>query len=160
MGTGPSKLVESATPEQKSQIGIFILGPKEKYAVEALSTILTKMLEANRLFDINRLLMTQAESDGKPFGCSSLFMVIQSAIESEFLRLKFQEPKVGTTVTSITTVPKEHYDKHLSNRSGRVKLCKELTHFLVRLITLVAALAASIKSNSNLLDLMNPELQY
>lgn len=157
MGTGPSKLVESATPEQKSQIGVFLLGRKEKYAVEALSTILTKMLEANRLFDINRLLMTKAEPDDKnPFGCSSLFMVIQSAIESEFLRLKFQEPKVGTTVTSITTVPKDYYDKHLSERSGRTKLCRDLTHFLVRLITLVGALAASIKSNSNLLDLMNP----
>lgn len=149
MGTGPSKLTDAATAEQKDKIGVFVLGRKETYAIDALSTILTKMLEANRLFDIHKLLTADE-------GCKSLFMVIQSAIESEFLRLKFPDPKVSSAITGITTVPTDYYSASLAPRTGRKKLCDELAHFLVRLITLIAALASSIKSNGNLKNLMSP----
>ena len=149
MGTGPSKLTAGATAEQKSQIGVFVLGRKESYAIDALSTILTKMLEANRLFDINKLLSDKAEE-----GCSSLFMVIQNAIDAEFMRLKFQDPKQSSTITGITTVPTAYYKESLKDRTSRTILCNELARFLVRLVTLIAALAASIKTNREIKSLL------
>ena len=153
MGTGASKLSETASAQQKDQIGVFVLTRKESQAISVLSTILTKMLDANRLFDISTLLSTD---DGK--GCSSLFMVIENAIEKEFLRLKFPDPKVSSAITGISTVPTKYYTDSLEPRSARKDLCRDLTHFLVRLITLVAALASSIKSNGDLKSLMRPPI--
>ena len=151
MGAGPSKIADSASPEQKRQIGTFYLGRKEKYAIQALSTIFQTMMEKNRLFDIHTLLSTETDK-----GCNALFMTIQSTLENEFLRLKFPDPKRPSFSTIVSSVPKGVYERDLAATQARNAACGNLSQFLVRLITLVSALAVSIKSNDNISSLLIP----
>lgn len=150
MGTGTSKHAAAATEEMKERLGVFELGRKEKYAGSLLSLILSQMLEENRFFNIMELL-------GQNGGCSTLFMVVQSTVEKEFLRLKIPDPERSSTVTSVVSVPQTIYTKSLGSRPSRTAICNNISHFLVRLITLMAALTASIKTNQTMKGLISPQ---
>ena len=50
---GASQSIDTATNEQRAQVGLFYLRSSEKVALNALSDIITLLLTKNNLFDLD-----------------------------------------------------------------------------------------------------------
>ena len=144
MGTTQSIRIDAAEEAHKQKYGTFSLRKTESHAVGVISDLLTELLDKNSIFDLEKILT----SDGK---CNSLFIVLSSTIKKEFQLLRFPDPKNPSESRLTSYVPVENYNE-LVARGERTVPCDQITYFIIRLVTLVAALTASIKINPSLMN--------
>ena len=144
MGTTQSIRIDAAEEAHKQRYGTFSLRKTESHAVGVISDLLTELLEKNSIFDLEKILT----SDGK---CNSLFIVLSAAIKKEFQLLRFPDPKNPSESRLTSYIPVENYNE-LVARGERTVACDQITYFIIRLVTLIAALTASIKINPTLMN--------
>ena len=141
---GAAQSIEGATADQLARVGPFKLRSSEKLAVDALSEIVTKLLQKNNLFSLSKIL-------NYPDGCKELFIVVSSTVDKEFQLLKFPEPRSRASMITLSFIDKDAYSSpSVEGDFTRRKACSEITRFLIRLVTLCAAATASISLNTNL----------
>jgi len=141
---GAAQSIEGATADQLARVGPFKLRSSEKLAVDALSEIVTKLLQQNNLFSLSKIL-------NFPEGCNKLFIVVNNTVSKEFQLLKFPEPRSGASMVTLSFIDKDAYSSpSVEGDFTRRKACSEITRFLIRLVTLCAAATASISLNMNL----------
>lgn len=137
MGTGQSKNVK------KDYIGPFLLKPDEQSAISALSTIFTSLLNNNNLFDLNSLLKS-------PESCNDLFITISSLVESEFQLMRIPDPTTPDQMAAVGFMQKSKYPPSAAiSVAGRKAACKEILHFIIRLVALTAACVASVSKSDS-----------
>ncbi len=141
---GQTQSIEAATEAQRLSVGPFTLRSSEKGALAALSKIVQVLLTKNNLFDLKALLET-------PEGCKNLFVVVSSTVAKEFQLLKFPDPRYPSQMATLSFMPRDAYPPSRSESvATRNVACKEITHFLIRLVTLAAAATASVSRNPNI----------
>jgi hypothetical protein len=141
---GAAQSIEGATADQLARVGPFKLRSSEKLAVDALSEIVTKLLQKNNLFSLSKIL-------NYPDGCKELFIAVSSTVNKEFQLLKFPEPRSRSSMITLSFIDKDAYSSpSVEGDFTRRKACSEITRFLIRLVTLCAAATASISLNTNL----------
>ena len=141
---GAAQSIEGATADQLARVGTFKLRSSEQLAVDALSEIVTKLLQKNNLFSLSKIL-------NYPDGCKELFIVVSSTVDKEFQLLKFPEPRSRASMITMSFIDKDAYaSPSVEGDFTRRKACSEITRFLIRLVTLCAAATASISLNTNL----------
>lgn len=147
MGAGQSITIEAATAAQKEKVGRFELRTSEEHTLIVLNDILNQMLTENNLFDLSQLL-------GSNEGCSKLFTVLSSTVKKEFMSLRLPDPMRTSEARMVSAIMKDKYAK-LENDNERQLVCDNITRFIVRLVTLVAALTSSVAINRDLPALLS-----
>jgi hypothetical protein len=141
---GASQSTESATDRQLKEVGPFALRSSEKSALNVLSKIVHGLITKNNLFDLEKLLSS-------PEKCNDLFIVVSSTVKKEFQLLKFPDPRNPSHMATLSFLQKSSYPPaYPDSVAARDRACNEITHFLIRLVTLSAACTASISRNENI----------
>lgn len=144
MGAGQSMNIKGATDAQLSRVGQFELREDEKAVVKALyEDVLGRLLMENNLFDLSLVL-------GQEDRCKSLFYVLKYELEKDFMILKFPDPRRSSEIRSTFIIKKGDYEKLDETTFGKKTLCDEIIYFMIRLVTLVAALSASVHTGTDL----------
>ena len=140
MGITQSSL--DARPEQLETVGPFALRSTTKNAINILSDITTSLLAENSLFKLKDLL-----SKEKDKGCNDLFIFISSTVEKQFALLKIPDPAFPSKSATVGFLEKDKFGTKETPEisSARLVACSQISIFLVRLVTLMCALTASIK---------------
>jgi hypothetical protein len=99
---GAAQSIEGATADQLARVGTFKLRSSEQLAVDALSEIVTKLLQKNNLFSLSKIL-------NYPDGCKELFIVVSSTVDKEFQLLKFPEPRSRASMITMSFIDKDAY---------------------------------------------------
>jgi hypothetical protein len=143
MGITQSSL--DARPEQLETVGPFALRSTSKNAINILSTITTSLLTNNSIFKLEDLLDPAK-------GCNQLFIFISSTVEKQFALLKIPDPAFPSKSATLGFIDKEKYGKGETSEiaTARQVACAQISLFLVRLVTLMCALTASIKLNDEI----------
>ena len=141
---GASQSTTSATEAQLKEVGPFTLRSSQKLAIKVLGDIFHNLITTNNLFDLNELLST-------PEKCNTLFILVSSTVKKEFSLLKFPDPRNPSHMATLSFLPKNKYPPGSPDSdASRQRACNEITHFLIRLVTLAAACTASISRNENI----------
>jgi hypothetical protein len=141
---GASQSIDAATEKQLKEVGPFVLRSSEKGAISVLSQIFQKLITENNLFDLRSLLSS-------PEKCSDLFIIVSTTVKKEFQLLKFPDPRNPSHMATMSFLQKGKYPPtYPDSVAARDRACNEITHFLIRLITLAAACTASISRNENI----------
>jgi len=141
---GASQSIDAATEKQLKEVGPFVLRSSEKGAISVLSQIFQKLITENNLFDLRSLLSS-------PEKCSDLFIIVSTTVKKEFQLLKFPDPRNPSHMATLSFLQKGKYPPtYPDSVAARDRACNEITHFLIRLITLAAACTASISRNENI----------
>lgn len=146
MGAGQSVSIEAATQAQKEKVGVFSLRSSERNTLTILGDLMTRLLEQNNLFNLSDIL-NSAE------GCQKLIMVLSSSIDKEFKSLRFPDPKSPDAPRITTFISKEDYQR-LENNPQRQVACEQIAWFIIRLVTVVAALTASVAINPEMPNIL------
>lgn len=143
MGASQST-IESATEKQLKEVGPFTLRSSQKSAISVLGKIFQNLITKNNLFDLEQLLSS-------PEKCNTLFIIVSSTVKKEFSLLKFPDPRNPSHMATLSFLPRNAYPPSTpDSASARERACNEITHFLIRLVTLAAACTASISRNENI----------
>lgn len=140
-----------ARPEQLEVVGPFALRSSSKKAIDILSEITTSLLTENSIFKLQDLLDPSQ-------GCNELFIFISSTLDKQFQLLKVPDAKYPSKSATLGFVAQDKYAKSDTTdvAAARDAACNQISMFLVRLVTLMCALTASIKLNSQIaLELSN-----
>lgn len=147
MGAGQSSaIIESASPEQREKVGRFVLRKTEEHTLTVLNDLLNYMLEGNNLFDLAQVLNTQE-------GCAKLFSVLSSTVKKEFMSIKLPDPSVSSESRMVSVIMKDKYAS-LETEPIRKATCEQIAWFIIRLVTFVAALTASVTISRDLPTLL------
>jgi hypothetical protein len=146
MGASQSYSIQAATERQKSRVGKFQLRTSETYSVKILSRLLEMLLDKNNLIDLAKAL----DSEDK---CRSLIVGVSSLDAREFTQLRLPDPQKATQFQLTRFITNRDYAAHQLD-GPRVRVCKDVVFFMMRLVTLVAALTASISTNADLAALL------
>lgn len=147
MGAGQSTaVIDSASSEQKEKVGRFVLRKTEEHTLTVLNDLLNYMLEGNNLFDLSQVLNTQE-------GCAKLFTVLSSTVKKEFMSIKLPDPSVSSESRMVSAIMKDKYAA-LENEPIRKATCEQIAWFIIRLVTFVAALTASVTVSRDLPSLL------
>ena len=136
MGAGQSITIDAATEAQKEKVGRFSLRSTQKEAVQSLEDLLAQLLVQNNLFDLAAIL-------NKEESCSKLFMVLSSKVKDEFKSLRLPDPLHPSNPRSVHFIPKSMYTS-LEKDPLRVALCDQIAWFIIRFVTVISALTASV----------------
>lgn len=147
MGAGQSTAaIDSATAEQKEKVGRFVLRKTEEHTLTVLNDLLNYMLEGNNLFDLAQVLNTQE-------GCAKLFTVLSSTVKKEFMSIKLPDPSASSESRMVSSIMKDKYAM-LETEPIRKATCEQIAWFIIRLVTFVAALTASVTVSRDLPSLL------
>lgn len=147
MGAGQSSAnIDSATPDQREKVGRFVLRKTEEHTLSVLNDLLNYMLEGNNLFDLAQVLNTQE-------GCAKLFTVLSSTVKKEFMSIKLPDPAVSSESRMVSAIMKDKYAS-LETDPIRKATCEQIAWFIIRLVTFVAALTASVTISRDLPSLL------
>lgn len=150
MGASQST-VESATDMQLKEVGPFTLRSQQKTAIKVLGDIFKNLIDVsgNNLFNLAELLTS-------PEKCGNLFVIVSSTVKKEFSLLKFPDPRNPSHMATLSFLPRGNYPPASpDSKAARDRACNEITHFLIRLVTLAAACTASISRNENIAGLLS-----
>ena len=145
MGANQSVQIQSATDAQKERVGVFSLRGTQKHTLEILATLLDQLLRENNLFNLSAML-------GSPDRCNELFVILSSTLKNEFKTLRLPDPGHPGELHAVSYITKDAY-KLLESESTRKKLCDDIAWFIIRVVTLVAALTASVSRNKEMISL-------
>lgn len=140
-----------ASEAQRTEIGPFMLRSPQKTAIRILSKIVQTLLNdnGNNLFKLSDLLSSEKK-------CGDLFVIVSTTVQKEFQLLKFPDPRNPSHMATLSFLPRSGYPPMLPDSiSARGRACNEITHFLIRLITLAAACTASVSRNERIADIMD-----
>lgn len=141
---GASQSTTNATDKQLREVGPFTLRSSQKSAISVLGKIFQSLITKNNLFDLEQLLSS-------PEKCNTLFIIVSSTVKKEFSLLKFPDPRNPSHMATLSFLPRSAYPSGTPDSvSARERACNEITHFLIRLVTLSAACTASISRNENI----------
>ncbi len=145
MGAGQSTSysIEAVSERHKGRVGQFRLNKSERYAVKVISELFEQLLAKNNLMDLSKLLSDQAK-------CQDLLVVSSRALEDEFTRLRFPDPERASKYISTFFWQKDQVEQ-MQHRDSVQTMCQLVVGFLLRLVTLVAAVTASMHSNEEYL---------
>jgi hypothetical protein len=107
-----------------------------------LGDLLNQLLQENNLFDLSQVL-NSAE------GCNKLFIVLSSTIDKEFKSLRLPDPANPSKSRMTSFLSKSDYDA-LEKSPLRKTACEQIAWFIIRLVTLVAALTSSVAVNTDM----------
>jgi hypothetical protein len=138
MGQGQSVTIDAATAAQKEKVGKFALRKTEEHTLIVLNDLLNQLLseDKNNLFNLAQILGTED-------GCKKLFTVLSSTIKKEFLSLRLPDPMRSSESRMVSAIMKDQYAQ-LEDTPVRKATCEQLAWFIIRLVTLVASLTASV----------------
>ena len=143
MGTTASREVKGATPEQLETVGKFQLRSSQSAATKALyERILNQLLAENNIFDLAAVL-------GDKRSCDSMFIVLSDMVKKEFALTRFPDPKSPSELRSTFFKPKKSYDK-LGSSTALKNMCEDITFFMLRMVTFIAAMTASIYDSTQM----------
>jgi hypothetical protein len=149
---GASQSIDSASERQMKEVGPFMLRSSQKGALKILSKIVEKLLTENNLFNLPELLTS-------PEKCGKLFIVISTTVKKEFQLLKFPDPRNPSHMATMSFLSSSAYPpKGAESEAARNRACNEITHFLIRLVTLATACTASITRNDQIASLLDVSL--
>jgi len=140
MGAGQSQYESTSAPQD---VGRFALSHQETRTMDAISDVMLQLLNNT---DMEKLVST-------PDGCKSLFLVLSATMEKEFKVLRFPDPGNPNQSTQVSFLTKGAYDQ-LAEGSSRKILCDQIVYFIIRLITFVAAIAASVRVHPEMSNLL------
>ncbi len=146
MGAGQSIAIEGATDAQKEQVGRFLLRSTEKHTLTVLGDLLNQLLQENNLFDLSQVLNSTD-------GCNKLFIVLSSTIDKEFKSLRLPDPANPSKSRMTSFISKSDYDV-LEKSPLRKAACDQIAWFIIRLVTLVAALTSSVAVNTDMATIL------
>lgn len=142
MGASYSTTIPGATDRQKERYGAFSLRTKQHQVMAVLDDLIAELLsDDNNIVSLMKLL----KSNRTRIDCDDMFIVLSSVLKKEFQVLKFPDPIRPSELTDIAYLPIEAYDKKYKKEPKRVGLCNDIAWFMVRLISLIFALTASLK---------------
>ena len=150
---GSAQSVQTVSDVQKSS-GIFKLSNNQELTVKILVDLFHQFIEDNNVFTLEKVLK---DSDY----CKNLFIVLSSSLEKDFRTLRFPDPLQPDDTLLLSFMAKQDYD-NLANNPVRKTLCGNIVFFMIRLVTLVAAVVASLRVNKDIihnLDLIKYESQ-
>ena len=143
MGASQSTQIQGATDAQKERVGVFSLRGTQKHTLEILATLLDQLLRENNLFNLSAML-------GSPERCKELFVILSSTLRKEFKTLRLPDPEHPGELHAVSYITKDAY-KILESETARKKLCDDIAWFIIRIVTLVAALTASVARNQEMI---------
>ena len=129
--------------------GLFELTKAQTQVLKIISDIFQQILSEkdNNIFSLQRVL-------GNPEQCNQLILVLSNSLEKEFRTLRFPDPLVPDNTLAVSFMLKNDYDE-LIQEPNRKSLCSTLIFFMIRLITLIAAITASLQMNTNIVNLLD-----
>lgn len=143
MGAGQSVAIQSATDAQKERVGVFSLRGSQKHTLEILATLLDQLLKENSLFNLSALLSS-------PERCTELFVMLSSTLKSDgFKLLRLPDPSKPGQAHTVSFISKDAYSR-LEKANDRKVLCDTIAWFIVRMVTLMSALTASVTLNKGM----------
>jgi len=145
MGAGQSTSysIEAVSERHKGRVGQFRLNKSQRYAVKVTSQWGEQLSAKKNLMDLSKLLSDQAK-------CQDLLVVSSRALEDEFTRLRFPDPERASKYISTFFWQKDQVEQ-MQQRDSVQTMCQLVVGFLLRLVTLVAAVTASMHSNEEYL---------
>ena len=144
MGNKQSLPAASNTPKQA---GLFQLDNAQTNTIKVISDIFEQLLQDNNLFSLEQILGNQEQ-------CAALILVLSKSLEKEFGTLYFPDPLKSNTSIPVSYILQSKY-KELEKEPTRKSLCGSLIFFMVRLVTLVAAFAASLQMNRDIVTILD-----
>jgi len=147
MGASQSAL-KSTSPSEKFS-GLMRLTNGQIKILNMLSDVFEQLLtdNGNDVFSLSKVL-------GSPDQCSALIMILSNKFKDEFHTLNFPDPLSPDNKIQVSYVLQSEY-KDLEKEPNRQSLCVSLIFFMIRLVTLVAAIVASLKINNNIVNLLD-----
>jgi hypothetical protein len=132
MGAASSTLSADGGP-----YGAFRLTQEQQKMNQVLSNLFQTLLQKNNLMDLSKIV-----SDD--FACKEMILTLSNKLDKEFQTLRFPDPTTSQLVTTSFT-SRDRY-KIVQNDVLRQEMCKQIAHFLLRFVILIAALTASIST--------------
>ena len=148
MGSAQSATSKAtAAPDKYS--GLYNLSPSQSNTLKMISDIFEQLLsdKGNNIFSLEKVL-------GSPDQCSALLIILSNSLEKDFHTLVFPDPLKPNNTVNVSYMLQNDY-KELENEPNRKSLCVSLIFFMIRLITLIAAVTASLQINNNIVSLLN-----
>jgi len=136
--------VQSADEKQLAKYGVFSLRSSQAYVSDVITDMVNELVNTKSVFDLEDILT----NEGK---CKSLFIVLLGTIKQEFVGLRFPESNNPTGERSTFFMPTSKYTSLVDEDKRKVS-CNHITYFIIRLVTLIAAISASIRVNPALAD--------
>lgn len=114
-----------------------------------LSDVFEQLLldKDNDIFSLEKVL-------GSPDQCSSLILILSNSLEKDFHSLDFPDPLTPGNKIQVSYMLQSEYNE-LEKEPRRKSICGTLIFFMIRLVTLVAAIVASLKVNNNIVNLLD-----
>ncbi len=145
MGASQSSYsIDAVSEKHKGYVGQFRLNKKERYTIKVISELFEQLLVKNNLMDLSKLLSDQSK-------CNDLLVVSSRTLEDEFTRLRFPDPDNASKYISAFFWSKDQVER-MQGRTSVQTMCQLVVGFLLRIVTLVAAITASIHSNEQYLS--------
>jgi hypothetical protein len=117
--------------------GAFRLTQEQQKMNQILSNLFQTLLQKNNLVDLSKIVSND-------FACSEMILTLSNKLDKEFQTLRFPDPTTSQLVTTSFT-SRDRY-KVVQNDVLRQEMCKQIAHFLLRFVVLIAALTASIST--------------
>ena len=136
-------------PTEKKMSGLFNLTEAQSNTLKIISDLFDQLLldKENNIFSLEKVLSSTEH-------CSSLVMILTNTLEKDFHSLHFPDPLVPDKTVFVRYMLQSDY-KDLDNQPNRKSLCSTLIFFMIRLVTLVAALTSSLQTNRNIVNLLD-----
>ena len=139
MGNAQGTPLKSADEAQMKKYGVFALRSSQVFASDSINDILNELINTNSIFDLEKILTNDTK-------CKSLFISVFATIRQEFQGLRFPDAQNPGKERRVFFMPKDKYDE-LVDQDRRKVPCDQITYFIIRLVTLIAAISASIRVN-------------
>jgi len=142
MGASQSQALSVATEELKERVGKFSLRTDQKDFVRGLSVLLGMVLSQNSLYDLEPILTN-------PQKCNELVVVLSSLLRKEFRVLRLPDASTRGATHKVPWMTARQYEQ-LENEPYRQNVCNDIAWFILRFVTLITALTASVKINEDM----------
>jgi hypothetical protein len=142
MGASQSQALSVATEELKERVGKFSLRTDQKDFVRGLSVLLSMVLSRNSLYDLEPILT-------HPQKCHELVVILSSLLRKEFRVLRLPDASTRGATHKVPWMTARQYEQ-LENEPYRQNVCNDIAWFILRFVTLITALTASVKINEDM----------
>ena len=149
MGSAQSTPSQAVRSQASKYSGLFQLTNDQSNTLKMISDLFEQLLldKENNIFSLEQVL-------GSPDQCSALILILSNSLEKDFRTLHFPDPLKPDSKIQVSYMLQREY-KELEKEPNRKSLCGTLIFFMIRLVTLVAALAASLQINRNIVNILD-----
>ena len=127
--------------------GLFQLNASQGNTLKIISDVFEQLLTENNIFSLEQVL-------GSPEQCSALILILSKSMAKDFRTLQFPDPLQANSTIQVSYTMQKDY-KELEKDPARKSLCGTLIFFMIRLVTLVAAIASSLQINREIVNILD-----